>query len=97
MEVRRSRQRENSPHAFVSGGFGRVRCRESSPFAQATDDVETSSASYHVQGGLEIRLVKWVAVSGDLRYRWIPDLLGTGGVSAAFGEDDCGASTRVSV
>ena len=36
--------------------------------------------------------MKWVGVSVDFRYRYVPDLLGKGGVSAAFEEDDFGGA-----
>jgi opacity protein-like surface antigen len=75
---------------YVSGGIGRVLYRESSPFAEPGEDVDISSGSYHVQAGVEVRIVKFLAVSGDFRYRWVPDLLGKGGASAAFGESEFG-------
>jgi opacity protein-like surface antigen len=75
---------------YVAGGVGWVRYRESSPFAEAGDDVDESSVSYHVQGGVEVGITKWFGVSADFRYRRVPDLVGIGGVSAAFGEDDFG-------
>ena len=41
-------------------------------------------------GGVEVGLVKWVGLSVDFRYRYVPSLLGKGGVSAALEEDDFG-------
>jgi hypothetical protein len=75
---------------YLAGGFGLVQYKETSPFAEAGDDVEESTVSYHVQGGVEVGILKWFGLSADFRYRRVPDLLGGGGVSAAFGEDDFG-------
>jgi opacity protein-like surface antigen len=76
--------------SYVGAGAGRVHYTEESPFAQSGDDLDTSATSYHAIGGVEVRLRKWLSVSADLRYRWVPNLLGDGGVSAVLGEDDFG-------
>ena len=75
---------------YAAAGLGVVRYRETSPFAETGDDVDESSISYHVQGGVEVGITRWLGLSADVRYRRVPDLLGLGGVSAAFGEDDFG-------
>jgi opacity protein-like surface antigen len=75
---------------YAGGGLGLVNFSESSPFAQPGDDFDSSKISYHLLAGVEVRLLQWLSVSGDFRYRWVPNLLGDGGVSAAFGEDDFG-------
>jgi opacity protein-like surface antigen len=77
---------------YAGGGAGMVTYAEESPFAQPDDDFKASSPSYHLLGGVEIRLLKWLGVSADVRYRYVPDVLGKGGVSAAFGEDDLGGA-----
>jgi hypothetical protein len=87
---------------YFGGGVGRVSYQESSPFAQPGDDVDTSTTSYHVLVGAEVKVLSWLSVSGDMRYRWVPNLLGDGGVSAAYGEKDfggfqLGAGVRVGV
>jgi len=71
---------------YVAAGVGNVRYKES----DATEVVEESVASYHVEGGVEVRLGRWVAVSGDIGYRHVPDLFGAGGISGAFQEDEAG-------
>jgi opacity protein-like surface antigen len=75
---------------YVGGGVGRVRYREESPFAEPDDNLDSSATSYHLLAGVEVGLVKWLGVSVDVRYRYVPNLLGKGGVSAAFKEDDFG-------
>lgn len=76
--------------SYVGAGLGVATLREASDFAQPGDDVDVSGTSYHVMGGIEVRLTSWLSVSGDVKYRWVPDLLGTDGVSSAFDEDDFG-------
>jgi len=75
---------------YVGTGVGVVMYSEASPFADAGDDLDTRSVSYHVLAGLEIPLFKWLAVAVDARYRYAPDILGDGGVSAVFDEDALG-------
>jgi opacity protein-like surface antigen len=75
---------------YAGAGAGYVRYAEQSPFAQPGDDVESSSVSYHVLGGLQVGLLRWVGVLADARYRWAPDVLGKGGVSEQFEEDEFG-------
>ena len=64
--------------------------RESSPFADGDEDLDTKSASYHVLAGVEIPLVRWLAVGVEGRYRYIPDILGEHGASAALGDESLG-------
>jgi opacity protein-like surface antigen len=76
--------------SYVGAGAGRVKFTEHSPFALPGDDVDETATSYHLMGGVEVRLLSWLSVSGDLRYRWVPGLLGKGGVSEILKEDDFG-------
>jgi opacity protein-like surface antigen len=75
---------------YIGAGMGVVMYSEDSPFAQPGDDLNARSASYHVIAGLEIPLLKWVGVTADARYRFVPNLLGEDGASGALGEDDFG-------
>jgi opacity protein-like surface antigen len=75
---------------YAGAGAGYLRYAEQSPFAQPGDDVESSSVSYHVLGGIQVGLLRWVGVVADARYRWAPGVLGKGGVSEQFEEDEFG-------
>jgi opacity protein-like surface antigen len=75
---------------YFGGGVGLARYKEESPFAQPGDNVDERKISYHVIGGAEVRLMKWVAVSFDARYRYVPNLLGDDGVSGELDENDFG-------
>ena len=83
-------KRRNPYLLYFGGGAGRVQYSESSPFAQAGEDLEVGKISYHALAGLEVPLVKRLAAVVDTRYRYVPDVLGDGGVSAAVGEDSLG-------
>lgn len=75
---------------YVGGGYTSVVYRETSPFAESGDDVDDRHAGFVALGGVEVRTLRWLQVRGEARYRRVPDALGNGGVSAAFGEDSLG-------
>jgi hypothetical protein len=75
---------------YVGAGAGVVDYSETSPFAEPGDDVDTRKASYHVFAGVEYPLLGWLAAVVDGRYRFVPDLLGEGGVSSVLEEDILG-------
>ena len=78
---------------YAGGGIGFVQYEEESPFAEAGDAVSESFTSYHVLGGVDVPLWRWLGTGVEVNYRWVPDALGEGGVSKAFGETDLGGFT----
>ncbi len=76
--------------SYFGGGVGRVRYEERSPFALPGDDVETTATSYHIVGGVEVKVLRWLGIAGEIRYRWVPNLLGEGGTSAALDDNNFG-------
>jgi hypothetical protein len=85
---------------FVGGGMGVAQYTESSPFAQAGDDFDTSEPSYHAFGGAEFGVSRWLGIAGDVRYRSVSGLLGEGGTSEALqqkGFNGTSVSVRVLV
>ena len=74
---------------FGGGGVGSV------GYAETDDDGEISErfTAYHVMGGADVTVWKALQLGAELRYRWVPDGLGAGGVSDAFNETDLGGST----
>lgn len=81
------------PVPFVGGGIGVLQYEEASEFAESGDDVSDSHTSYHVLGGLELPITRQIGASVDALYRWVPDGLGGGGVSAVYGDTDLGGFT----
>lgn len=80
------------PVPFGGGGFGFQQYEETADFASASDDVSESHGSYHVIGGVELPFTRRIAASADVLYRWVPDALGSGGVSAFYDETDLGGA-----
>ena len=78
---------------FAGAGAGVVQYKESADFAQPGDDVDESFTSYHFVGGVEVPLWKFLGVGAEYHHRWVPDALGTGGVSEQFNETDLGGGT----
>jgi hypothetical protein len=83
---------------YVGGGVGTVRYKETSKFAQSGDDVDESFTSYNFLAGLEVGIWRFIGAGVEFQQRWVPDGLGSGGVSKAFNETDLGGSSfRVKV
>lgn len=78
---------------FVGAGVGVVRYREETDAEHPDEHVSERFTSYHVLVGLDVPLGRRVAVGAEATRRWVPDGLGTGGVSEALGETDLGGST----
>lgn len=48
---------------------------------------------YHLLGGVEIPIGRWLALAGEAQWTAVPKALGETGVLAAFAEDDLGGTT----
>ena len=83
---------------YVAAGIGSYGYTETSPFAQPGDDVSVRHTGMLVNGGVEVRVHRWVGVSGDVQYTHVPGILGAAGVSQQAKEDDLGGvAARVRV
>lgn len=78
---------------YAGAGFGVQRYKESSQFAAASEDITRVDRSYHVGGGAEMPLWRWIAVSGEVRHRTVPGAIGEGGASRDYGERDLGGTS----
>ena len=74
-------------------GYTRLRYEESAAFAQDGDDVDDTFNGFHVVGGVEVRLFRWVGLGGDVVWTSVADAIGEGGASKAFGEDNLGGTS----
>jgi opacity protein-like surface antigen len=84
------------PYAGI--GVGSYRYKESSQFSDPAENLDTRHAGYLVVGGAELRLHRWVGISGDVQYTHIAGILGTAGISKEAGESDLGGvALRVKV
>jgi hypothetical protein len=78
---------------YAGGGLLRMGYKERSEFAIGDDNTDTTFTGTLVFGGLEASIVSWVIAGAEVQYRSVPDALGGGGVSQAFGENDLGGVT----
>lgn len=83
---------------YLGAGFSSFAYRETSEFGDAADEVSDRFTGFHVAGGVEYRVWRWIGVAGEVRWATIADALAGGGVSKAFGEDNLGGtSVRVKI
>jgi opacity protein-like surface antigen len=85
---------------YAGGGVGWYRYQETDEFAEAADEVDERFTGYHVMGGVDIPILKWLGAAAEVEWARVPDALGQNpnSVSAAFGETDLGGTTfRVKV
>ena len=75
---------------YVAAGFGSYRYQETSSFAEAGEDVDTTHSGFVLNGGAEFRVNRWVGMAVDVQYSHIPGILGSAGLSQQAGENDLG-------
>lgn len=80
-----------TPYAGV--GFSSYRYKETSEFAEPSEDVNERFSGFHLQAGAEYQVMQWLAVGGEVGWSSVADALGEGGVSAHFNEDDLGGTS----
>ena len=86
------RGRTRSVIPFVGGGIGWHTYSEESDFAQAGDDVDETFTGYHALGGVEFRMSRWFAITGEAQWTTISDAFGSesSGASELYGESNLG-------
>ena len=75
---------------FAGGGVGLYRYQQTSAFAAESENVDTRHVGVIVEGGVELRLHRWVGIAVDAHYTYVPGILGEGGLSEQVGEKDLG-------
>jgi hypothetical protein len=78
---------------YVGGGLSSYKYAETSQFSTSDEDVNARFNGFHLLGGAEYRVHRWVGVSGEVAWSSVKDALGAGGVSAAFDENNLGGAT----
>jgi opacity protein-like surface antigen len=80
---------------YGGGGIGWHRYEETSDFAIDTENVDETARGYHIVGGAEVRIRRWIGAAGEAQWTSVPDALGKNrtGVSSAFGETNLGGAT----
>ena len=79
------------PH--LGGGYTRLRYEETADFAEPGDNVAEWFNGFHVVGGVEVRVARWVGLTGEAVWTSVADAIGTGGASQAFDEDNLGGTS----
>lgn len=85
---------------YVGAGVTFLSYEETSDFSEAGEDVDESGSGALVLGGVDVLVWRWIHAGGEVRYRRVHGILGEGGVSSHFGEDDAGgisAAVRISI
>jgi hypothetical protein len=93
-----TRSRKFVPYGGV--GYSSYRYQETSEFAQDDENVDERFGGFHLLGGGEYQITRWLAVGGEVAWSTVADAIGEGGVSAHFNEDNLGGTSirlRVSV
>jgi hypothetical protein len=78
---------------YVAGGFTSMRYQETSEFSTSAEDVDENFSGYHVLGGAEYKITRWLGVAGEASWTTVPDAIGEAGVSQRFSETDLGGTT----
>ena len=78
---------------YIGGGVGWHRLEEVAQLSDPAENVDETKIGYHVLGGMEYAVTRWLWVGGEGQWAYVPDILGNDGVSAAFNEDDLGGFT----
>ena len=75
---------------YIGGGIGTYLYRETSDFADPSENLSEHFTSYHVLGGVEFVSRSWLRSALEMQYTTVPSAIGTSGASAAFNERNLG-------
>jgi opacity protein-like surface antigen len=80
---------------YGGAGLGWHEYEETSQFADASENVNERFTGYHVVGGAEFRLARWIGAAAEVQWATVPDALGDdpNSVSHEFDESDLGGVT----
>ena len=78
---------------YAAGGYTSYGYQETSTFAGASENVNERFGGYHLRGGAEVKITRWLGVAGEVAWTTVPDAIGDGGVSATFDEDNLGGTS----
>ena len=86
-------RRARRVRAYVGGGLTLYGYKETAGSTAAIEEVDERFSGYHVLGGAEYRVGRWIALGGDVNWVTVPDAIGVGGVSAVFDETNLGGTS----
>ena len=79
-----------SVRPYAAAGWTRYAYKETSDFALDGDNIDTHHSGLVANGGVEVRLHRWIGAAFDVQYSRVRGILGTAGVSQQAGEQDLG-------
>jgi len=82
--------RQHQVVPYVGGGIGTYKYSEESDFASDTENLSAQKTGFLVVGGSEFRVHRIVTTAVDVQYSSVSGILGQGGLSEEFGEDNLG-------
>jgi hypothetical protein len=85
---------------YAGAGVTLLSYEETADFAEGGDNVSESKTGALVLAGLDVAIIRWLHVGAEFRYRGVTGVLGDGGVSDIYGEDQLGGyavAVRISV
>jgi hypothetical protein len=82
--------RQHQVVPYIGGGIGTYKYTEDSDFASDTENLSAHTTGFLVVGGSEFRVHRIVTTAVDVQYSSVSGILGAGGLSAEFGEDNLG-------
>jgi hypothetical protein len=78
---------------YAGAGGGSQAYRETSEFAEDDENVDERHGSFHILGGVDVPIWRWVGAAFEVQHRWVPDAIGEAGISQEFGEEDLGGTS----
>lgn len=78
---------------YVAGGYTSFGYKETSSFAGNGENLDDRFGGYHLRGGAEFKVTRWLGVAGEFAWTTVADAIGSGGVSKAFQEDNLGGTS----
>jgi hypothetical protein len=81
-------RRRDSVRPYAGGGISWYRYTESDQFATAAEQVARTFTGFHLLGGAEFRVSKWVGIGGEGAWASVPNGLGQDPSSVATGFDE---------
>jgi len=80
---------------YAGAGVGWYGFKEASQFSTDAEDVDDRFTGFHILGGAEIGLWRWLALAGELQWATVPDAFGDdpNSVSHEFNESNLGGTT----
>ena len=80
---------------YAGGGVGWHKYHETSGHSTDTDDVSRTFTGYHVLGGADVPMTKWIAAAAEAQWASVPNALGNDphAVSSLYNEHNLGGFT----